>query len=168
MKKRCLACQLNAGEVVAPGGVLYSDDHWSVDHALNPGDATFSPLKGHMIVRARRHVKHVYLITAEESVTLGLLLRDVAEAVARAMNPQRVYVCSIGEAIEHLHWHVIPRYQGMPANPADILNGIFRMSPWPCPTAYAVAAAEQIKEFLDQLIAAREQNLRTMQHPAWR
>jgi len=168
MGEKCLACRLNAGELTAPGGIMYSDDYWSVDHALNPGDATFSPLKGHVIVRARRHVRHVHLLENEEAMNLGLVLRDVAEAVARAMDPQRVYVCSIGESVAHLHWHIIPRYTGMPANPADILNGIFRLGSWHCPTVDAEAAAAKIKGFLDQIVASRENSLRIMQHPAWR
>lgn len=168
MEERCLACRLNAGEIPVPGNTIYSDDHWAVDHGLAP-DATTScaSLKGHMVIRARRHVEHVYLLTDEELLFFGLLLHDVAEAVARAMRPERVHVCSFGESVRHVHWHVIPRYAGMPANPADVLNGIFRLKLWTCRPDEAAKAAQEIKGFLDQLVAARD-NSDLYAHPAWR
>ncbi|MEH1900330.1 MAG: hypothetical protein V7L04_02620 [Nostoc sp.] len=33
---RWLACSVLAGKVQAPGGVIYEDNHWVVEHSLNP------------------------------------------------------------------------------------------------------------------------------------
>ena len=41
----CMACDANAGRLKAPGGVIYEDDLWRVEHALSP-----ALLRGWLIV----------------------------------------------------------------------------------------------------------------------
>ncbi|MDQ7815204.1 MAG: HIT family protein [Patescibacteria group bacterium] len=168
MGEKCLACRIDAGEVVVPGGEIYSDDHWVVEHGVvSTAPVALVSLKGHMAVRCRRHVEHFYLLTDEELLNLGLLLHDVAEAVARATRPEHVYVFLSGEVMGHVCWHVLPRYVGMPANQADVLNGLFRLKTWVCSHDEASKTSGEIKGFLDQLVAARGNN-ELYAHMGWR
>ena len=58
----CLACDANAGRLKAPGGVIYEDDLWRVEHALSP-----ALLRGWLIVKPRRHVEHLAELTRDEA-----------------------------------------------------------------------------------------------------
>ncbi|WP_197460000.1 hypothetical protein [Alicyclobacillus mali (ex Roth et al. 2021)] len=51
MAEACLACQVNQGMLVPPGGVIYRDDLWQVDHRLEP-----CPVLGWLIAKPLRHV----------------------------------------------------------------------------------------------------------------
>jgi ATP adenylyltransferase len=84
---RCLACDVNAGRVEAPGGVIVETDNWIVDHTVG------SLGVGTLIVKSRRHVVHVGDLDAGEAAELGPLLQRVAAAVAEIASPSQVYVC---------------------------------------------------------------------------
>ena len=43
------------------------------------------------------------------------MVRAVCRAVSRVVEPERVYVCSWGEEVRHVRFHVIPRPSGVPA-----------------------------------------------------
>ena len=83
----CLACDVNAGRVAAPGGVILETEHWVVDHTVG------SLGVGTLIVKARRHVLSVGDLDADESAELGPVLQRVAAAVAEVAAPSQVYVC---------------------------------------------------------------------------
>ena len=83
----CLACDVIAGRVAAPGGVILETEHWVVDHTVG------SLGLGTLIVKARRHVLSVGDLDADESAELGPVLQRVAAAVAEVAAPSQVYLC---------------------------------------------------------------------------
>jgi len=101
----CLACDLAEGRRELPGGRVAETAHWLVEHCVGPLGL------GAMVVKPRRHVLHVWELTAEESAELGPLLARTA-AVARALvDPAQVYVClwsHAGWEPVHLHFVVQP------------------------------------------------------------
>ena len=32
----CLSCDIISGKINPPGGIIYSDDYWMVDHSVSP------------------------------------------------------------------------------------------------------------------------------------
>lgn len=101
----CLACDVNAGRVPAPGGVILETDHWVVDHTVG------SLGIGTLIVKPRRHVLHVGDLDAEEAAELGTVLKQVAAAVGEIAAPSQVYVClwsHEGRRPRHIHFVVQP------------------------------------------------------------
>lgn len=154
-KKSCLACDVLAGKVQPPGGIIHRDSLWLVDHALGAKPSDPIPLKGFLIVCPVRHVEHLAQLTDEEQAVFGLLLKDVATAVTRVLKPEKTHVCSFGEDVGHVHWYVIPRMPGMPKSGLDVLRGMFRERKWPCTNKEAATTAFKIKAELDKLIASR-------------
>jgi diadenosine tetraphosphate (Ap4A) HIT family hydrolase len=101
----CLACDLAAGRVELPGGVIAETNRWIVEHTVGP-----LPL-GTLIVKPRRHVVHVADLDEEEAAELGPILRGAADVVTRLIEPDQVYVClwsHMGGRPVHIHFLVQP------------------------------------------------------------
>ena len=101
----CLACDLTAGRVALPGGVVHATSSWRVEHCVGPLGV------GTLLVKPLRHVESVGALSAEESDGLGPLLTRVADVVQRLVQPEQVYVClwsHAGRAAGHVHFVVQP------------------------------------------------------------
>jgi diadenosine tetraphosphate (Ap4A) HIT family hydrolase len=101
----CLACDLAAGRLELPGGVIAETEHWLVEHTVGPLTL------GTLIVKPRRHVVHVWELEDEEARELGPLLRRAAAATAELIAPDQVYVClwsHMGGRPGHIHFVVQP------------------------------------------------------------
>jgi diadenosine tetraphosphate (Ap4A) HIT family hydrolase len=62
-------------------------------------------------------VEHVVGLESLSELALTRFMQDVhraAGAIARACNPDRMNYVSMGNVVPHLHWHLVPRYQGDP------------------------------------------------------
>jgi len=137
----CLACDVLEGRIQPPGGVIYEDEDWVVDHSISP-----VALKGWLIIKPRRHVEDFGDLSPEESARFGPLSRSAAAAVRDALGAERVYVCSFGEEWRHVHVHVVPRYPGMEPVSWELLGLMWSGdSPWTCSDDEAAAAAEAVR-----------------------
>ena len=45
--------------------------------------------------------------------------------MTEVLKPGRIYVNSFAETVHHLHFHLIPRYDDMPALGPDLLHDVF-------------------------------------------
>ncbi|MBI4220250.1 MAG: diadenosine tetraphosphate hydrolase [Chloroflexi bacterium] len=106
----CAICRQNAGEVAIEGGIVYENSLWLVRHTASP-----APLVGWTMFHTQRHVQGPAHFTDQEAQTLGPALRTVCEAIERLTGALRVYVMNFGESTPHMHAHLVPRYQDMPA-----------------------------------------------------
>jgi diadenosine tetraphosphate (Ap4A) HIT family hydrolase len=140
----CMACDANAGRLKAPGGVVYEDRLWRVEHALSP-----ALLRGWLILKTRRHVEHLGELTLDEASALGPLVQRFSGAVQRALAAERVYVCSFGELVNHVHFYILPRYADMPRSGLEVLRLMFGSeAPFACSDDVAAAAAERVRAAL--------------------
>ena len=101
----CLACDLTAGRVPLPGGVIYETERWRVEHCVGPLGV------GTLIAKPKRHVTRVADLSAEEAGEQGPLLRMCAGVVDALLEPEQTYVClwshAGGEPV-HIHYVVQP------------------------------------------------------------
>ncbi len=107
--KSCLACELVEGKRTAPGGIIFENGNWQVDHVNHP-----ILLKGMLIVRLKRHCEVFGDITSSEAVSLGEILQRASAALQSVVQPERVYICLFGESLRHVHFFMIPSMDGMP------------------------------------------------------
>ena len=141
---RCLACDVTARIVVPPGGTILDEGGWLLEHAISP-----VPLKGWLILKPKRHVEHVAELDPHESQALGPLIAKVTSAMMIALEPERVYVCSFGEVVKHVHFYFVPRYSSMPPSGPSILVQMGSPDrPWACDDETAAAAASRIRSEL--------------------
>lgn len=138
----CMACDVLAGRLAAPGGVIYEDAHWMLDHSVSP-----VLLNGFLILKPKRHVEHIGELTSEEAAAFGPLLRAACAALQAVTGAEKVYATSFGEAVRHIHFYLLPRLAGMPASATDVLQRLFR-GDWACDDAAAITTAERVREVL--------------------
>lgn len=112
----CLACNVLAGKVKAPGGLIYEDDYWIVEHSLVP-----VIVSGYLIIKLKRHCENLADLTPQEASALGPIIRKTCLALSRVKKPAKIHVCSWGEQIQHIHFHVIPRAWDMPVGNLKLL-----------------------------------------------
>ena len=75
----CVACQANAGQLQAPGGVIYQDALWRLEHILSP-----APLAGWLVLKPKRHCEGLDFLTGAEAAALGPLMRRFSAALRDA------------------------------------------------------------------------------------
>jgi diadenosine tetraphosphate (Ap4A) HIT family hydrolase len=99
-----MSCDILAGKRTVPGGVIYEDDYWHVDSVVGP-----VYWRGFLIVKLKRHCEHLAELTPEEAAALGPAIQMTCAALAEVLKPAKVYVCSFGDGIKHIHFWILPR-----------------------------------------------------------
>ena len=100
----CVSCDLVAGKRASLGGVIYEDDYWHVDSDVGP-----VYWEGFLIVKLKRHCEHLAELTPEEAAALGPVIQMTCAALSAVLKPAKVYVCSFGDGVKHIHFWVLPR-----------------------------------------------------------
>lgn len=106
----CISCQSVRGKLKTPGGVIYEDDYWLVDHRPAP-----VLVRGYLFIKLKRHCEHLAELTPDEASALGPVVRNTCRAITQVLRPSKVHVASWGEGVKHIHFHVLPRMPDMPA-----------------------------------------------------
>jgi histidine triad (HIT) family protein len=70
--------------------------------------------KGHLFVEPKRHIEVYADLTKEESDRVADLIHFGTQAQKRVLNPEHTYIFTIMHQVAHLHFHLVPRYAGMP------------------------------------------------------
>jgi diadenosine tetraphosphate (Ap4A) HIT family hydrolase len=150
----CGTCKGVRNEFGAPGGVIYEDRLWHLDHVIRP-----MPMAGWLILKPKRHVESVAKLSAAEARGLGPLVTRAAAALERATGVKKVYVGLFGEAkaFAHVHIHLIPR----PLDLADDLRGplIFALMRTDADRA-PVSEAERISAAVRRALAPKRRSRR--------
>lgn len=140
----CFTCKVNSGQVAAPGGVVYEDADWIAEHGVD------LLVRGYVVLKPKRHVEGLADLTAGEAATFGTALKALLAAMHSALGPERIYMCSFGETVRHLHLHLLPRYQDMPGLGPGLIADLFGLR-WACTAAEAETAADEIRGALSGL-----------------
>lgn len=92
-------------------GIIAGDELVVVGHVLPDAPGTDGRVyRGHLVVEPRRHVPGLAGLTDDEAAAMG---RWAARA-ARALQAEHVYSQVVGHRVDHLHLHLVPRYDGTP------------------------------------------------------
>jgi diadenosine tetraphosphate (Ap4A) HIT family hydrolase len=109
----CGTCRANRGELPTPGGVIYQDGLWRVEHVVEP-----IPMVGWLVLKPLRHVEAFADLTPDEAASFGPLVRRITTAMTEVLAAAKVYVCLFAEAagFAHVHVHLIPRLEDTPSD----------------------------------------------------
>lgn len=113
----CPLCESPGGRVVAQGG------RWRLVHAEEAGFPAFYR------VVWQDHVREFSQLAPGDRATCLEVAVTVEEALLRHLQPAKVNLASLGNAVPHVHWHVIARFDwdshfpgavwAQPVRPAD-------------------------------------------------
>lgn len=109
----CFVCRKHRRKVLIPGGVIYEDDFVYAGHALIREGQTTTYL-GYLVAEPKRHVVGLADLTDIEAQALGLLVSRLSKALKDSEGAEHVYAFVLGDHVQHLHVHVVPRYPGAP------------------------------------------------------
>jgi diadenosine tetraphosphate (Ap4A) HIT family hydrolase len=98
---RHAGCPLCEG---AGGRVVLQAPRWRLVHAEEPGFPAFYRLVW------QEHVREFSQLPAAERLECIEAVVAVEQCLLRELQPAKVNVASLGNAVPHLHWHVIARF----------------------------------------------------------
>ena len=103
----CIFCRIVSGEI--PSQMVYSDERVAAFLDINPVS------RGHTIVIPREHACFLWQLSAQSLCALGAALGRISLAVkegveAEAMNVLQNNGRLAGQVVEHVHFHLIPRF----------------------------------------------------------
>lgn len=107
MKEDCIFCKIIEGEI--PSYKVYEAENVVAFLDANPVS------KGHTLVLPKKHAENIH--DAEKMNYLWDGIVEVADAVKAAFEPEGINIIQnngevAGQEVFHLHFHVIPRYDG--------------------------------------------------------
>ncbi len=108
----CYSCASEAAFAgLPPRERIAADEHWRVAHAIR------TALPGWLVLMPRRHVTTVAALTDAEAASLGSWQVRLSRALAVATGCEKTYVAQFAEqeGFAHVHFHIVPRAAGHPA-----------------------------------------------------
>ena len=133
VSRGCFICRLLEGE---PGDQA-EEVLWRDGEAIAFLDR-YPTVYGHVLVAPVAHREQVSGdLTLQQYLALQRVVHAVAEAVRLALQPERVYILSLGsqQANAHVHWHVVPCPPGVPFEEQQLAlldkekQGILKLEP---------------------------------------
>ena len=109
----CLFCRIIKGEV--PSAQVYTDDHTVAVLDIGPFE------KGHVLVIPRQHAAILPDLPEDEVAALGVAVQRVGRLLLSRLPCdgfnvlQSNGICAT-QVVAHVHFHVIPRYNGRAVN----------------------------------------------------
>lgn len=105
----CVFCRMISGEL--PCWKIWETDSVLVFLDINP------VTEGHTLVIPKSHAGEISDMSEEEMEALARALRKMAPAVTKAVGAQGFNILNncgsvAGQAVEHVHFHIIPRKAG--------------------------------------------------------
>jgi diadenosine tetraphosphate (Ap4A) HIT family hydrolase len=149
-----MSCEILAGKRTPPGGVVYENAHWHVDSVVSP-----VVWPGFLIVKLKRHCEHLSELTPEEAASLGPTIQMACKALMQVLKPAKVYVCSFGDGVKHIHFWILPRPPEMRAGMHWVMFHLdLRMfltqrlgvKRWLCPDDEVMALTQQIRRHIEE------------------
>lgn len=103
----CVFCKIVAGEI--PAKKVYEDDYYLAFLDIAP------ITKGHVVVIPKEHTATYAEVSEEVAGELGRVLRKIAPQIVKLLAADGFNLGlnngrAAGQIIDHIHWHIIPRY----------------------------------------------------------
>jgi len=137
----CFICEMIAGRSNG-NHIIYQDE--SVIAFLNK----YPVLYGYALVAPVKHKEQVTGdFTMDEYLALQRSVYQVAQAVQRSVETERVYLLSLGsqQGNRHVHWHIAPLPHGVPFEEQQLEALSIRHGILDIPDSEMVALAESIR-----------------------
>jgi diadenosine tetraphosphate (Ap4A) HIT family hydrolase len=153
----CISCDILAGTLTVPGGVIYENEYWHVDSVMSP-----VCWRGFLLVKLKRHCEQLAELTQEEADTLGPVIQATCSVLADVLKPAKVYICSFGDGIKHIHFWVLPRHPNMRPgmhwvmmnlNARTMLTRLLGIRRWVCSDEEVTELAVQLRERIHRLLS---------------
>ncbi len=108
----CLFCKIIRGEI--PSFKIFEDDHAYAFLDINPFG------RGHTLVVPKFHADQLFRLPPEELAGVMPAVQRVATLLRNRLRCDGMALMQLngacaGQTVNHVHFHLIPRYEGQPA-----------------------------------------------------
>lgn len=105
----CIFCKIIKGEI--PSTRLYEDEHVLAFMDIGP------IIRGHALVIPKQHVDPITAASPEQLARVIAVVQKVAQAQKSGLGADGINIhqsngACAGQVVPHLHFHVIPRFEG--------------------------------------------------------
>ncbi|WBL17012.1 HIT family protein [Sutcliffiella sp. NC1] len=111
MSEGCFICNKHAGNIELAGVTIYEDEFVYVGHMDRNGKPNYL---GHIMIDLKRHAPTLAEMTMEEAAAFGMIMAKVSKALKESENAEHIYSFVAGDAVPHLHMHLVARYPNTP------------------------------------------------------
>lgn len=66
--------------------------------------------QGYSVLVSKKHYREMTDIPKQERAELLEELITAHQAIQDAFHPKKMNLCSLGNVVDHVHWHLFPRY----------------------------------------------------------
>jgi diadenosine tetraphosphate (Ap4A) HIT family hydrolase len=109
--QRCPACA-----EVASGEPAIEDGHFVPDLAVSRlTQAANQYVTGYCVLLCKKHVREPYELSTEDRLLFFEDMMRAGQALETVFQPLKMNFNILGNAVPHLHAHIVPRYYGDPA-----------------------------------------------------
>jgi len=103
----CIFCKIIRGEL--PALKVYENDTLIAFLDIQPVN------KGHTLIIPKKHYRNLYNLPDEILGKIGILMRDLAIAIKKAVGAEGINIemnneSLAGQLVDHAHIHIIPRF----------------------------------------------------------
>lgn len=107
----CFICNKHAGNIETSGIMIYEDEYVYVGHIDRDGNPNYL---GHIMIDLKRHAPTLGDMNMEEAKAFGMIIARVSKALLESENAEHIYSYVMGDAVPHLHMHLVARYSNTP------------------------------------------------------
>lgn len=105
----CIFCMIINGEI--PSYKVYEDNDFLAFLDISQAE------KGHTLVVPKKHYDNLLELDDETAEKMLVLIKNLAIKVKKATNADGINILNnngeaAGQSVKHLHFHIIPRYNG--------------------------------------------------------
>ncbi len=69
---------------------------------------------GYSVLLLKGHAREMTELSSQRSAAVFHELLKAQKTVERALKPHKMNLCSLGNVVDHVHWHLFPRYMSDP------------------------------------------------------
>jgi diadenosine tetraphosphate (Ap4A) HIT family hydrolase len=69
---------------------------------------------GYSVLLLKGHARELTDLSAQHSAAVFAELLRAQRATEKALRPHKMNLCSLGNVVDHVHWHLFPRYADDP------------------------------------------------------
>ncbi|MEH7223551.1 HIT family protein [Bacillus sp. JJ1566] len=107
----CFICKKHKSLIQTAGETIYEDDYVYVGHIDQNGEDSYL---GHIIIDLKRHAPTLADMNMEEAKAFGMIMARVSKGLKETEKAEHIYSFVSGNAVPHLHMHIVPRYPNTP------------------------------------------------------
>ena len=100
-KDNCFICKQKIDEAE----IVFEDDKFIAFLDMHP------PTKGYTILAPKEHFEDITQMDKKDYMEFQVILFDIAQAIKRAFEPERICLLNSGGILKHWHFHIIPIYE---------------------------------------------------------